>query len=203
MAKSERTEGLVELHEELSRAFDFFNRELWAGKLPPVVLNFHPQPPNGALLGHYKPQSWRDPSSGELKDEIVFYADLCLMAGMEEVLETELHEMAHHWQQHLGKPSPHGHHNREWHQECARIGLATSPGDPKGFSKLTATSRALIERLKPRVESVPFRQLAAAGGRGPTKLRKWSCPCGVNVRVGRAEFHAHCDLCDGAFRPAD
>ena len=32
-----------------------------------------------------------------------------------------------------------------------------------------------------------------------SKMKKWSCPCGVNVRVAIANFDATCNRCGGAF----
>jgi hypothetical protein len=32
-----------------------------------------------------------------------------------------------------------------------------------------------------------------------SKLKKWTCPCGVNVRVAIAEFDATCNKCGGRF----
>jgi len=35
--------------------------------------------------------------------------------------------------------------------------------------------------------------------KGKSKLSKWTCPCGQNARVGKAEFHATCNLCKEMF----
>ncbi len=35
--------------------------------------------------------------------------------------------------------------------------------------------------------------------KGRSKLKKWSCPCGQNVRVGKKDFFATCDLCKEKF----
>jgi len=35
-----------------------------------------------------------------------------------------------------------------------------------------------------------------------SKLKKWTCPCGVNVRVAIAEFDATCNKCGGRFARA-
>jgi hypothetical protein len=34
-------------------------------------------------------------------------------------------------------------------------------------------------------------------------MKKWSCPCGVNVRVAIAAFDATCNKCGGQFRLAE
>lgn len=38
--------------------------------------------------------------------------------------------------------------------------------------------------------------------KGKSKLKKWCCPCGQNVRVGKKEFNAQCTLCGEPFKLA-
>jgi hypothetical protein len=35
-----------------------------------------------------------------------------------------------------------------------------------------------------------------------SKLKKWTCSCGINVRVAVADFDATCNLCDSQFELA-
>jgi hypothetical protein len=203
-AKSQRLElsslnskGLDALHAEVARAFDFFNELHWGGRLPQPIFAFFRQPPNGRRLGHYRPRSWRAPD-GELRDELIVYADLALERGMHEVLVTVLHEAVHVWQEHFGKPSG-AHHNEEWHREAARVGLVTS-----GASGVTGAGEgfhAAVKELQPRVDKIPFRVREHAG-RKVGKLVKWTCRCGFGVRVAVADFDATCNACGERFRRA-
>jgi hypothetical protein len=34
---------------------------------------------------------------------------------------------------------------------------------------------------------------------GTSKLKKWSCDCGVNARIAAKEFYAICGKCDSIF----
>ena len=50
-----------------------------------------------------------------------------------EMLSTLVHEMAHLWQHHFGKPSRSGYHNKEWAAKMREIGLIpTDTGQPGG-----------------------------------------------------------------------
>lgn len=228
--RADLSPSMRELLEELLRAFDFFNQRHWGGRLVRPVFGFHPNPPNGRTLGHYWAGRWVD---GERRgDEIVFYADLCLKAGMKQVLQTLLHEMVHLWQQMFGDPGKNNYHNKEWHKEAARVGLVTDPKDRVGYTKPgEGFERALVE-FKPRVERIPFRLGAGLpslpppgpgggddddeGGEGgggaepPTKgkQRKWTCGCGFGVRVaktrdGQPYFNATCGDCGERFKLAE
>ena len=185
--------GLAALHAEVARAFDFFNDLHWAGRLPTPIFAFFRQPPNGRKLGHYRPRSWRAPA-GELRDEVILYADLALERGMLEVLLTLLHEEVHVWQQHFGEPGT--QHNTQWHQEAARVGLVTS--GPSGFTQPGEAFRRAVADLAPRVEQIPFR-VREAGSRKSGKLAKWVCACGFGVRVAIADFDATCNRCRKTF----
>lgn len=188
------SKGLLALHAEVSRAFAFFNARHWAGQLPTPVFAFFPQPPNGRRLGHYRPRAWRA-SDGELRDELILYADLALERGMLEVLLTLLHEAVHVWQQHFGSPSS-NHHNAEWHLEAARVGLRTSGAT--GRTQPGEGFLLAVDAFAPLVEQIPFR-VRDATSRTPGKLAKWVCACGFGVRVAIADFDATCNRCRQKF----
>src|SRR5260370_5491227 len=95
IATNSEDPGLQVLLTEVDRAFGFFNSLHFEDRLPRPIFAFFPQPPNGRRLGHYCPRRW---NNGDHHDEIVFYADLCLKLGMDEILHTLLHEMCHLWQ---------------------------------------------------------------------------------------------------------
>ncbi|HGT2939564.1 TPA: SprT-like domain-containing protein [Klebsiella pneumoniae] len=51
----------------------------------------------------------------------------------EEIMQTLVHEMAHLWQYHFGKPGRRGYHNKEWADKMEAIGLMpSSTGKPGG-----------------------------------------------------------------------
>lgn len=193
--------SLIGLHRELERGFEFWNRACFQGRLPPVVFAFFPQPSNGSAgrLGHYLPASW-EVAKKERAAEIVFYADLCLAAGAEEVFLTLVHEMVHHWQQLEGKPGKKVH-NAEWHQKAAEVGLVTS--GPKGLTTAGAEFTQALRRFSPRVETIPFRLLSSGRRRQKGKMRRWSCPleCNGSIRSGKETVFLICGVCNEPLKP--
>lgn len=196
---------LEPLRAEIRRAFDFWNERVWDGELPVPVFNFHPQPPNGARLGHFLEDAWKagDRRSRD-QDEIVFYADLCLKEGMRQVLATLVHEMVHLWQRHHGVPSRNNHHNLQWHAEARRAGFRTTKGDYRGHTEPAAEFEAALKAFEPRVTGIPFRLDGRSRKAPPTgKQKKWVCRCGdYSVRVAIANFDATCNRCGKQFRAA-
>ena len=122
-----------------------------------------------------------------------------------EILSTLVHEMAHLWQHHFGKPSRSGYHNKEWAAKMWEIGLPPSttgqPGgketgqscsnyiDPAGaFAKYTAqlladgfTLQWMAKRTAREKGDVAERE--GAGGEPNHKNKiKYTCSlCGQNA----------------------
>jgi predicted SprT family Zn-dependent metalloprotease len=72
-------------------------------------------------------------ATGRTTDEIAlnprYFRDLSFI----EIIGVLAHEMVHLWQQHFGKPSRNGYHNKQWAGEMLRIGLHPShTGKPGG-----------------------------------------------------------------------
>lgn len=189
---------LVKLHAEIVRAFHFFNVRFWDGKLPIPVFAFFPQPPRGSRLGHFWAKTWKD--GGERRHEIVFYADLCLAEGIEQVVQTLLHEMVHLWQQEHGKPGRNNHHNKEWHREAQRVGLVTE--GKKGYTTAGEGFKTALADLKPSDEAIPHRD-PPKRAKGKMKLWMCACPTPFKIRVAREGFAATCDLCGSPFEPQE
>ena len=59
-------------------------------------------------------------------DEIAMNPSYFAIRSVEETLSTLVHEMAHLWQFHFGKPGRRGYHNKEWGAKMDSIGLCPS-----------------------------------------------------------------------------
>lgn len=207
MTNTNPNTGLRALHDEIGRFFAFVNARHFDGLLPEPVYAWEPQPRNGHRLGHFAPQSWREGTGEDAKvrDEIVLYSDLCFKAGMGQVLQTLAHEMCHladaEERRANGKKMPKNNaawHGKRFREIMARIGLKAE--GPKGITSPLPAFEAMVAEFAPRVEGIPFRTQNGGDGEPKVgKMKKWSCPCGVNVRVGAAEFSATCNLCGGEF----
>lgn len=192
------------LRKEIQRAHAFWNERRWGGKLAIPVFDFHPQPPNGEMLGHFRPASW-EPGDRRTRepDEIIFYADRCLERGMDQVCETLVHEMVHQWQHNFGKRhTKYIQHNPEWKAEAERVGLRVVIDDNDRRIVWTRPGRIFredFEAFGTTMRGVPHRPK----NEKPGKLVKFQCGCEWSVRVGKPDwFQARCLHCNQTFRPA-
>ena len=118
------------------------------------------------------------------------------------ILTTLVHEMTHSWQAIYGKPSYSWFHNKEFRLKLEEFGIVC---DEKGrHLRIGEPFLCLIEKHGVSVEDIGgagdiIKAQAAERPKGKSKLKKWSCPCGQNARVGKKEFFATCDLCGRTF----
>ena len=109
-------------YTELQTAYDFFNRKLFSGKLPPCLITMQRK---NRTLGYFSGNRWAD-RTGAVTDEIAMNPMHFSGRSVEDVLSTLAHEMAHLWQHHCGTSSRNGYHNREWGAKMDEIGLCPS-----------------------------------------------------------------------------
>lgn len=120
--------------------YDYFNRALFRGNLPDVILNFTRQ---SQTAGYFAPVRWKaatipisfndstraDPAT---RHEIAVHPS-CLCRGKQEFVQTLVHEMVHLWQHEFGHPSLSTYHNQEWADKMESVGLMpSSTGQPGG-----------------------------------------------------------------------
>ncbi len=130
---------------------------------------------------------------------------LYLNRQLNEILQTLAHEMVHSWE-HIYIPEENRtkswYHTNAFRQKLAEIGILADKkgvhmavGDPfvhllnrhaVEFGTGARDSKGLIV-IPPKPKP-----------KGNSKLRKWTCGC-QNVRVGKSEFKATCDICENKF----
>lgn len=116
--------------EAFQTMFDHFNRELFDGKLPQVILNFSR---HSGALGFFAPQRWIGATPDVKAHEISLNPEYLRTRTPAQVASTLVHEMAHLWQSEFGQPSRNGYHNQEWATKMQRVGLTpTDTGAPGG-----------------------------------------------------------------------
>lgn len=115
----------------LEGAYAWFNRELFDGKLLPVVLNFSR---HANCYGFFAPNRWYAADSELVTHEISLNPTHLRQRDLRATYSTLVHEMAHCWQEEHGKKkSKRGYHNQEWADQMKRIGLQpTTTGLPGG-----------------------------------------------------------------------
>lgn len=116
-------------------AYDHFNEALFAGDLPPCLITL--QRKDHRCAGYYSPKRFghmRD--DGATTDEIVINPQHFKALGVQEALQTLVHEMTHLWQQHRGTPGRRGYHNHEWADKMESIGLMPSSTGKEGGARV-------------------------------------------------------------------
>jgi hypothetical protein len=188
-------------------AYDWFNSTLFEGKLPLVLVTLNRKAPRN--LGYFSPERFSNRTVEGNTDEIALNPDNFTGRSDKLILSTLVHEMAHVWQFHLGKPSRNGYHNTEWGTKMDSIGLTPSnTGAPGGKRKGQQMDHYIVEGGP---FDVACEALFAQGVRlnwqsthrlesGKTRKKdksklKYTCPvCGANAwaKQGSELIHGTC-----------
>jgi len=113
-----------------------------------------------------------------------------------EVLGTLLHELLHGWQQAHGSSGKRNHHNREFREKAAQLGLLI---DQKGLTGYAACGsfKSMLSRFGVEVPATAS-AIPTSRPRGDSKLKKWACQCPVAVRCA-VQLEAQCLKCQALF----
>ncbi|MFC4994102.1 SprT-like domain-containing protein [Rubritalea tangerina] len=211
------------------RAYDFFNKELFAGELPGVLITLQRKSHN---VGMYRRGSFKDRSDlTQVVDEIAINPDAYVNLSDVEIWQALVHEMCHQWQFHFGKPSRKSYHNREWANKMESIGLIPSSTGKPGGARIGQTmfdyvdeagrfrecvqalrKQGVVLNLQSSDENAQVSRSAEAQKHeaqmrqaGVKKNRsnrvKYSCPqCQVNA-WGKPELHLICGDCQCRLEP--
>jgi len=137
---------VFDLAPRFQEAFDFFNGELFGGRLPKVLITTQRhRGANGFFCADsYQERAFDDKGLPEppkfTVHEIAMMPDAMFGRTDREVLSTLVHEMCHLEQQELGKPSRNGYHNKEWAKYMKAVGL-----EPSSEGKYDVRNPALTE----------------------------------------------------------
>lgn len=198
-------------YSDLTAAYDFFNESLFGGKLPPCLITM--QRKNKAY-GYFAGGRFGSRDGEEVTDEIALNPTHFRARSDAESLSTLVHEMAHLWQHHFGKPSRTGYHNKEWAAKMRDLGLIPSDTGVEGGKETGQAVSHYIERdgafervcgdlLGRHGFTVPYVELWEEGGDRKRKAKaasktKYTCPgCGANAWA-KPETNLVCGDCDDA-----
>lgn len=118
------------LYEEIKKAFEYYNKELFNNTLPECILNFERQ--NGSK-GYFSANRFASDLRDEFTHEIDLNPEFFKIYGLEKTLSTLVHEMVHLKIFTIGKHGRGRYHNKEWAEEMERVGLIpTDTGEPGG-----------------------------------------------------------------------
>lgn len=194
--------GTKAVYDTLYAAFDWFNRDLFGGKLPPVVLVLHRKK---NVHGYFRLGMWNRAGSKKDISEIALNPE-SMGRTPAEVLSTLVHEMVHHQQHTKGKPSKVGH-NEEWCKMMEAIDLTpVCAGKRYGrhFSHEIVRDGAYAKSLDAFLSAYPVGKSLSSkrAGVGPKKQDKskvkHTCGCGVNL-WGKLGLNVTCGDCGTAF----
>lgn len=173
------------------QAYDFFNRELFADSLPPILVTLQRK---SSAFGYFSPDRFNSRQRTESAHEIALNPDHFGRTD-QEILSTLVHEMAHTWQQEHGTPGRGRYHNQEWAAKMIALGLHPSDtGQPGGKTTGDRVSHYIVDGGPYAVavakllgtgfvlnwkstEPIPAQRVAKAASK-----TKYSCPdCGLNA----------------------
>jgi hypothetical protein len=185
-------------------AYDFFNRQLFGGSLPHVLVTLQR---HAKARGYFAPERFSARTDKAAAHELALNPDDFIGRTDEEILSTLAHEMAHVWQQAHGTPPRRSYHDREWAAKMKEIGLQpTSTGEPGGKETGQKVTHYIIpdgpyaqtyaklkaRGLQLRWQSAPLDSQAKAKR---TSKTKFTCPdCGQNAWA-KPDSILICGLC--------
>lgn len=129
MQRIDRESPTPQAYAELQHAYDHFNKQLFGEVLPGCLITLQREK---RTCGYFSKARFAN-LDGLLTDEIALNPAFFAAVPLVETMQTLVHEMAHQWQAHHGKPGRGRYHNDEWADKMEAIGLMpSSTGRPGG-----------------------------------------------------------------------
>ena len=162
--------------EELYKAYDFFVKRFWkteAKDIPEPIILITSRG-RKAAYGWFWKDRWAsgEGSATKLAPEIVIAAET-FNRGPSAVLETLLHEIAHHWNSFKGVPDCNAlqYHNKEFKKTAEFLGLNVDRMNGKGYAltSLGTEGQAAIDAYGPNAELYKFRCVSNEGEKKESK----------------------------------
>jgi predicted SprT family Zn-dependent metalloprotease len=193
-------------YTEFDRAYDYFNKRLFGGSLPPCIITMQR---HRKAYGYFHGGVWTDAKGEIVTDEIAMNPDHFRHCSTADTLSTLVHEMCHLWQHHFGKPSNGGYHNREWAGMMDAVGLVPSNTGAEGGKRIGRNVSHYIEQggaydkacaaLLDRGFTIPWvaltRQDEAVRKKKAASKTKYTCTgCNLNV-WGKPDIKVVCGEC--------
>ncbi len=190
----------------LQKMFDYFNAELFDGKLGHVMLNLSRHNPR--TLGFFAPDRWEGEGSDKRVSEISLNPSNLRYRTPEQICSTMVHEQCHFllWERKMASRG--GYHCRRFSDLMQSVGLITSstgaPGGARTGQKIShyieptgAFARA-FERM-PKDWFLPFtcgeRSDKRPTGKGDASKTRYQCPTCRTRFWGKPGIEAICTPC--------
>lgn len=120
----------LETYEDLNHAAEVFNRELFEGALPQVLITLRA---TGKTRGYFCPERFVHAADGRFTSEIALNPETFGTRTPEQVLSTLVHEQCHLWQFSTNAAPKRGYHDKVFAARMEALGLPVSQtGAPGG-----------------------------------------------------------------------
>jgi hypothetical protein len=146
-------------YNSLSAAYDHFNKALFRGLLPTVLITLNRK---SRMYGYFAADRFAGRQAGKAQaHEVALNPDSFSDHTDEQIMQTLVHEMVHVWQHVFGNPGSGRYHNREFAAKMKEVGLYPSDtGKPGGKETGSHMSDYIIPDA---AFQVAYRALQATG----------------------------------------
>jgi SprT-like family len=192
----------METYDVLREAFNFFNMELFGGKLSDCMILLHR---HRTAYGYFWADRFGQNGSKTTVHEIALNPSHIRVRKPKDTFGTLAHEMVHQCQQEWGTPPKNAYHNKQWAAMMKNIGL--QPDDGEGNETGRYVSHKIVkggrfdvayENFAKNNDMSLFGDLpnAPKKGKGKTSKFKFVCPtCGQNAWA-KITANLTCGDCD-------
>ena len=204
-----QTHVTLDQYTALSLAFDHFNRHLFDGALPPLMITLTRK---ANSRGYYVAAKYEARDHTGTTAELALNPDTFRGQTDKQVLSTLAREMVSHWQAANGTAPRKAYKDRPWAEKMQAIGLQpTADGTPTGAQTGQNVQHFIIEGglfdaacdlfLSEIGQAIGWQSVATPEARKSSK-HKFTCPaCGVNC-WGAPTIRVACMACDLPMDPA-
>lgn len=180
-------------YKTLTVAYDFFNKELFSGKLPNCMITMQRK---SKARGYFSPERFETRKKETFAvHEIALNPSHFKDRSDEDIISTLVHEMTHLWQEEFGQHNPRrNYHNMEWAEKMAEHGLTPSNTGEEGGRKTGQSMTHFIAKDGKYSELIkkffqtnsPLnyqdKPLITLGGKAGKSKTKYTCPkCATNA----------------------
>ncbi len=178
----------METYNVLREAFNFFNKELFGGKLSECMILLHR---HRSAYGYFWADRFGQNGSKTTVHEIALNPSHIRVRKPVDTFSTLAHEMVHQLQQEDGTPPKGAYHNKQWAAMMKEIGLQPDDGDGNETGRYV--SHKIVKNGRFDVAYQTFaakRDMTLFGdlpdtkkkGKGKTSKFKFVCPeCNQNA----------------------
>lgn len=211
--KSQLTSITKEHYDLLDAAYRYFNKLLFKGELPDVMIVLHRKK---SSRGYFHAERFMEKKSSPKQkvrksfDELALNPDEFERADI-AILSTLVHEMCHVWQYRCTDKFPkNGYHDKKWGAKMKEVGLypsATgSEGGKETGQKMThyiikngAFERHALKFLQGKSIRLSSYPLLAMSSQSNKNKVKYQCSCGTNIWAKPKLKGISCDNCGEYF----